>query len=141
MDGTGSPTSTSVETRWRKCTWTASGKATCAAPLYGIATPPSGLTLLPQHGGSLPTAQLLADIKVNNWSTVPLLFDGADNCTVAGNMGKAPSFIHFDGRIETSCMSQFELCIGFEPDCTVAVTNGKCLFPQAWRTLTEVVIN
>ena len=58
-----------------------------------------------QNGGSLAIVQLLADIEADNWSTLPLLFDGAYDFTVAGNMGKALSFIYSGGTIGMSCMS------------------------------------
>ena len=82
-----------------------------------------------QNGGALSTTQLLKDIGENSWSTLPLLFDGAYSCTIAGNMGKTPSFIHSDGTIDMSCMSQFKLCIGCGADCPVALIDGKCPFP------------
>ena len=81
------------------------------------------------NGGELSTAQLLKDIGDNDWSTLPLLFDGAYSCTVAGNMGKSPSFIHADGTIDMDCMSQFKLCIGCGSECPVALIDGQCPFP------------
>lgn len=52
------------------------------------------------------TVDLLNAIVENEWTTLPLLFDGAYNCTAAGNFGGAPVQIEADGTIDLSCMSQ-----------------------------------
>lgn len=52
------------------------------------------------------TVGLLNAIVENGWTTLPLLFDGAYNCSAAGNFGGAPIQIEADGTIDLSCMSQ-----------------------------------
>lgn len=52
------------------------------------------------------TVDLLTAIVQNKWTTLPLLFDGAYNCSAAGHFGGAPIQIEADGTIDLSCMSQ-----------------------------------
>lgn len=52
------------------------------------------------------TVDLLNAIVENEWTTLPLLFDGSYNCSAAGNFGGSPIRIEADGTIDLSCMSQ-----------------------------------
>lgn len=52
------------------------------------------------------TVDLLTAIVQHEWTTLPLLFDGAYNCSAAGNFGRAPIQIEADGTIDLSCMSR-----------------------------------
>lgn len=52
------------------------------------------------------TVELLSAIVEKEWTTLPLLFDGAYNCSAMGNFGGAPIQIEADGTIDLSCMSQ-----------------------------------
>lgn len=52
------------------------------------------------------TVDLLNAVVENEWTTLPLLFDGAYNCSAAGNFGGSPIQIEADGTIDLSCMSQ-----------------------------------
>lgn len=52
------------------------------------------------------TVDMLSAIVENAWTTLPLLFDGAYNCSAAGTFGGSPIQIEADGTIDLSCMSQ-----------------------------------
>ena len=52
--------------------------------------------------------QLMHDIVDKHWSSLEMLFDGAYNCTVAGNIGKPLSFLN-DSSMDLSCMSQLDM--------------------------------
>ncbi|CAD6577221.1 MAG: hypothetical protein ASARMPREDX12_008269 [Alectoria sarmentosa] len=52
------------------------------------------------------SVDMLNAIVEKEWTTLPLLFDGAYNCSAAGNFGGAPIQIEADGTIDLSCMSQ-----------------------------------
>ena len=70
-------------------------------------------TLSVEGAGPSP-GQLMKDIVTNQWSTLEQLFDGAYNCTVAGNIGKPLNFFN-GGTIDLSCMSQLDICLA--PPC------------------------
>ena len=57
------------------------------------------------------TMNLLETILEKQWSTMPLLFEGAYNCTRAGNNGTLPVHISTDGILDMSCMSQLEIAL------------------------------
>lgn len=74
------------------------------------------------------TIDLLNTIISKDWSTLPMLFDGAYNCTVAGNHGTPPVHIKADGTLDMSCMSQLDICIPCGSPCPIALVNGVCPF-------------
>ena len=72
-------------------------------------------------------SQLMSHIVDNEWSTLGALFDGAFNCTTAGNgASDQPFHIKFDGTIDLSCVSQLKMCGGCGESCLVPSINGTC---------------
>lgn len=79
--------------------------------------------------GSGPDAyQLMQDIVSQNWSTLEQLFDGALNCTIAGNAGQGVTPENIGYGMDLACMSQLALC-SCEIECPVAKVNGACPVP------------
>ena len=74
------------------------------------------------------TMQLLNDILTSEWSTLPMLFDGAYNCTVAGFHGGPPVQIEPNGELNMFCMSQLTICIACGEQCPIPLVNGSCPF-------------
>jgi len=80
------------------------------------------------RGAGASEYDLMNDIVNNSWSTLEQLFDGALNCTKAGNSGQGvnPALIGYGSDL--SCMSQLALCSCHVP-CPVEEINGACPVP------------
>ena len=93
------------------CTWWALNSSSSSTPsmcgdsIWYSDTTMRAFTLTNQNALN-GTVDLLNAIVENEWTTLPLLFDGAYNCSAAGNFGGAPIQIEADGTIDLSCMSQ-----------------------------------
>ena len=85
---------------------------------------------LNSKGTALTARQLMLDIVDNQWSTLGALFDGAFNCTAAGNAPSTNPFqIFLNGTLDLSCVSQLKLCIACGEACVVPFVNGTCPMP------------
>ena len=77
--------------------------------------------------------ELLNHIVENDWSTLSALFDGAFNCTAAGNAASdQPFHIRFDGSLDLSCVSQLRICsssMAYQGACMVPFINDTCPIP------------
>lgn len=79
-------------------------------------------------GAKVSNSQLMLDIVNNEWSTLPALFDGAFNCTAAGNSAQ-PFSVQVNGTVDLSCVSQLNICMGgCGGSCPVPFVNGTCPF-------------
>ena len=86
--------------------------------------------VLTSKGTELTARQLMLDIVDNEWSTLGALFDGAFNCTSAGNAPSANPFnIFINGTLDLSCVSQLKICLGCGEICPVPFVNGTCPIP------------
>ncbi|KAL8706127.1 MAG: hypothetical protein Q9201_000829 [Fulgogasparrea decipioides] len=73
---------------------------------------------------------VLDQIKSKGWANLPLLFDGAYNCTVHAQLNN-PQLVHinFDGTLDASCISQFPIQIPCGTPCPQTAQDGSCPFP------------
>ena len=62
---------------------------------------------------------------------LPVLFDGAYNCTFAGQAGGSVVSLKADSSLNVACLSTFPMYI--DGDCPEGATlvNGKCPFGQS----------
>ncbi|KAL8724066.1 MAG: hypothetical protein Q9166_008151 [cf. Caloplaca sp. 2 TL-2023] len=69
--------------------------------------------------------------QVSQWASLPLLFDGAYNCTALGQRDN-PQLVHinFDGTLDISCISQFPILISCGAECPQKAGDGSCPFPH-----------
>lgn len=74
--------------------------------------------------------KILDQIKTAGWANMPLLFDGAYNCTAQGQLDN-PQLVHvnFDGTLDASCLSQFPIQIACGAPCPQTGPDGACHFP------------
>lgn len=72
--------------------------------------------------------RLMNDIESNGWTSLDLLFDGGWNCNVAGSQGGVPLNFDSNGNLDTSCMSQLQICIGSQDSCPTGLVNEQCPF-------------
>lgn len=90
---------------------------------------------LVSKGTELTARQLMLDIVDNQWSTLGALFDGAFNCTAAGNAPSSNPFnIFINGTIDLSCVSQLKICSPCNEVCQVPLINGTCPIPPCQDT-------
>ncbi|KAI4224903.1 MAG: hypothetical protein LQ349_007152 [Xanthoria aureola] len=83
---------------------------------------------LGQHDVTKSPAAVLH--KLAEWVNVPVLFDGAYNCTKIGRRDD-PELIHvnFDGTLDTSCISQLPIVRKCRTPCPEYEPDGSCRFP------------
>ncbi|KAL8836464.1 MAG: hypothetical protein Q9170_002897 [Blastenia crenularia] len=81
------------------------------------------------HKNDLGT--VLPQIKDSGWANLPLLFDGAYNCTKYGQVAN-PQIVHvnFDGTLDVGCISRLPIQIPCGDQCPEALIDGNCPFPR-----------
>ena len=82
-------------------------------------------------GGKLASTALLNQTAEAGWASLPLLFDGAYNCTAAGLAGGNVLQFEFDGTLVFSCLSQLPIYLTCNPKAacpTNVLVDGKCPF-------------
>lgn len=95
-------------------------------------SPASGRQYQLWKKGDIPTGpgKVLDQIKAKGWANLPLLFDGAYNCTANGQLNN-PQLVHvnYDGTLDVSCISQFPIQIPCGTPCPQAAQDESCPFP------------
>lgn len=83
-----------------------------------------------QGGGPIGANQVLDQLTSKGWANLPLLFDGAYNCTANGELNN-PQLVHvnYDGTLDISCISQIPMRIPCGAPCPQAAADGSCPFP------------
>ncbi|KAL8992963.1 MAG: hypothetical protein Q9169_006695 [Polycauliona sp. 2 TL-2023] len=86
---------------------------------------------LEKTGETAYITQAMNSIKENNWAYLPLLFDGAYNCTAHAQVDD-PQVVHvnFDGTLDLGCISKLpmKLYCGTECPTTERKEDGSCPF-------------
>ncbi|KAL8670580.1 MAG: hypothetical protein Q9168_004893 [Polycauliona sp. 1 TL-2023] len=80
-------------------------------------------------------------LKDNNWAYLPLLFDGAFNCTANAQVDD-PQVVHvnFDGTLDLGCISKLPMKLHCGIPCPAPKPDGSCPFETLencealWRT-------
>ncbi|KAI4243527.1 MAG: hypothetical protein L6R42_010723 [Xanthoria sp. 1 TBL-2021] len=68
---------------------------------------------------------------LSKWADLPLLFDGAYNCTAQGQAdGELSVYSNYDGTLDLSCPSSIPVRIACGASCPDVLENGSCLFTQ-----------
>lgn len=68
---------------------------------------------------------------LSKWADLPLLFDGAYNCTAQGQADGEPSvYSNYDGTLDLSCPSPIPVRFACGASCPDLLVNGSCLFTQ-----------
>ncbi|KAL8733755.1 MAG: hypothetical protein Q9166_001949 [cf. Caloplaca sp. 2 TL-2023] len=83
-----------------------------------------------QHGGSFSgTGKVLDEIRKANWANLPLLFDGAYNCTFHAQEDN-PQIVHvnYDGTLDVGCVSKLPIKIPCGTPCPQLAPDGSCPF-------------
>jgi hypothetical protein len=81
--------------------------------------------------GSTPDPYtVLRQLEANNWADLPVLFDGAYNCTLQGRAGGPVAHVGSNGTLDMSCLSTLPVYIGEKDACPVGavMVGGKCPF-------------
>ena len=86
-------------------------------------------TLVHKSGNGVAPADLLKSIATNSWANMPVLFDGAYQCTFEGKAGPDIAFDD-DGLPDTNCLSVLPIYLQCTTDCPQGATlvGKKCPF-------------
>jgi len=98
------------------CEWHGPNNAFCGKYIWYSDDTENAYTLTCDKnptGDENRTMDVLEAILEKEWSTMPMLFEGAFNCSRAGNHGTPPVHIKADGVLDMSCMSQ--LAVSWAP--------------------------
>ncbi|KAL8708378.1 MAG: hypothetical protein Q9220_006759 [cf. Caloplaca sp. 1 TL-2023] len=89
----------------------------------------SGRVYLFKHKDDLGT--VLPQLIQSGWANLPLLFDGAYNCTKFNEVVN-PQIVHvnFDGTLDIGCISRLPMQIDCGSDCPEALVDGNCPFAR-----------
>lgn len=73
---------------------------------------------------------LLAYLEAATDAYMPLLFDGAYNCTLEGRAGGAAVFVDADGAVDVDCLSSLPIYLSKGSSCPPGAVEvgGKCPF-------------
>ncbi|KAL8677796.1 MAG: hypothetical protein Q9186_005803 [Xanthomendoza sp. 1 TL-2023] len=93
-------------------------------------SPASGRQYRFQHNGNFEgTAKVLNEIRDSRWANLPLLFDGAYNCTFHAEVDNPqPVHVNFDGTLDLGCVSKLPMKIPCGTPCPHTAADGSCPF-------------
>lgn len=94
-------------------------------------SPVSGRQYRLQHSGDNKegTGRVLKKIRDANWANLPLLFDGAWNCTFYAQV-ENPQMVHvnYDSTLDLGCVSKLPMKIPCGTECPQKASDGSCPF-------------
>lgn len=82
------------------------------------------------NGSTVDPYVVLKQIEANKWADLPVLFDGAYNCTLEGKAGGPVVDVGNNGSLDVSCLSALPVYIGKGASCPIGAVevSGKCPF-------------
>lgn len=82
-----------------------------------------------QDIGPQGPGRILAQIRSHKWANMPLLFDGAYNCTMHDEVDNPqPIHVNFDSTLDISCVSKIPIKIPCGTPCPQLAADGSCPF-------------